>query len=725
MEKDKDKLFSTSPYVMNLSEKESTKNDYIKLSKDTYYSFNFGCYWRFEHKLTKKAVSALIINKDSVDQSMKAAFEESLQFSYSYEHPYFQKLYTHFEEQNHIVLIFSEGCPYFSMDNRFNKEFGSCVALFQLINATRFLLTKKIFNHNFLIPEYILYSSNSKTIKVANSLFLKIFAPPNFKKNFLYLNFEAPERLKNKNLDFNEAAAVWALGIHLYNSLSGFFPYKGNNYSELESNLKGSDSKIIFSEKFSNSCRNLIEIMLKKNPQHRIDLNGVINHQYFKDILKQENVKRFKDHSDQYLFDCKYKHESLNPIVNKKKSMVNEDLENIQGQVRSTPANINEIKPQIKSILKKTDFGELDKSEDDSSVMLFKGKVTNLNISKSDTSAIDSSGITSKVPQSLIDEKQILKKDLEIVKEKYNMAKLKIEELSKTNEESKITMRDLQSKVDRLLMENEILSKNHSLRLKEIEEISQQHLEQVSQMRILQNSMYLEMLKNKELTEKNANLELKMKEQISRDSEDIFKKEKEIKQLQEKLSILSKLETNEIENVSDKSVVLLIEYIKEFKSLLNSVVSKSVGMGEKIIDQLNLAFANEHVSLKSIFDNIKSGFSVETPGHCLRAEYQESMKAELMEYVNLKISEGMRPIGTEDKLINSLKSQIEQNERIIHTRKADIYSLNVLIMQLRTKEEKLLSNQAILEGKISDLKDFIYKNVAQEQFEEFMVSFNK
>ena len=78
----------------------------------------------------------------------------------------------------------------------------------------------------------------------------------------------APEVVQRKEYR-GEAADIWALGVLLFVSLTGIFPFKGATDQELYKKINNSDYPK--GELFSlRSASDLISKMLKVNPDQRI-----------------------------------------------------------------------------------------------------------------------------------------------------------------------------------------------------------------------------------------------------------------------------------------------------------------------------------------------------------------------------------------------------------------------------------------------------------------------
>ena len=112
------RIFKRNPFIVENLDKDIFTSDFNKESKEADEMFTFGSMWKVEHKIFKKYYSALIINKSHLQGNKEAIknIDKAFSFSYKYENPYFQKLFSHNEENNFILLILQDTVNIFKVD---------------------------------------------------------------------------------------------------------------------------------------------------------------------------------------------------------------------------------------------------------------------------------------------------------------------------------------------------------------------------------------------------------------------------------------------------------------------------------------------------------------------------------------------------------------------------------------------------------------------------------
>lgn len=141
----------------------------------------------------------------------------------------------------------------------------------QMIYVLKLLHDKKSIVHRDIKLENILLDSNSN-IRVIDfgfatdkSVMLTYCGSP---------PYAAPELILRK--PYTKAVDVWALGIVLYAMVAGHLPFTGNNIQHLFGNILNQD--IVMPENVTDELWDLLQGMLKKDPEERLTVDQVFNH---------------------------------------------------------------------------------------------------------------------------------------------------------------------------------------------------------------------------------------------------------------------------------------------------------------------------------------------------------------------------------------------------------------------------------------------------------------
>jgi chromosome segregation ATPase len=340
---------------------------------------------------------------------------------------------------------------------------------------------------------------------------------------------------------------------------------------------------------------------------------------------------------------------------------------------------------------------------------------------------------TSKIAQSLLDEKIGLRKELKEVKDRYVIIKNENIQLKQANEEKTQKLKEFQMKNEKLIKENEILKKNHGQRIDELENHLKELVKINSENRQLKNSLYLENNKKNDYIDKISQLEKRIKELNEEHVEELSKKDMEIRELKEKNIINYNLENDDNSTLVDSedsqinAVKQLSDYIKNFNELMKDIVKTSNTQNETMLNRFNDLFNSENEKIKSIIDlfeenkRLNQNEKKEREMNDIKTILEH--KNELMELFDKKIKEldcMLIRKGSNYSEVNSLYDKISGLERILNIKNSEIQALSALTRSLKSKIEVMKTKEINLENTLSNLKDFIYKNVNEDVFEEFM-----
>ena len=344
-----------------------SKEEIIKISKEpvaNYYTIikdlghgSYGQVKKVKHKKLNEIRAMKITNKKTY--SSKYEIEILRKIS----HPNITNIFEIFEDSKkyYVIMEFLEGGELFdaiTSIGSFSEE-SACQVMKQILSAI-FYLHSSCIVHRDLKPENIMLLQKPQNgnyhIKLIDFGTAKTFKPGKKMNKFIGTSYYiAPEVLKER---YDEKCDVWSCGIILYILLCGYPPFNGNTNVEIFHAIQNQNP--IFTgeewEDITPEAKDLIKLMLKKNPNERWNAEQCLKHKWFKML----------DETDKRHTQGKYKLIQMNAINHMAQFVSENRFKQAVLQFISTQFNLQKEEGDLRDIFKSIDIsgtGQITKNE--------------------------------------------------------------------------------------------------------------------------------------------------------------------------------------------------------------------------------------------------------------------------------------------------------------------------------------------------------------------------
>jgi len=232
------------------------------------------------HEDTKEKVAIKQIKKSELNTDNLLTKEISIQKILF--HPYLTKMYCVIEKEDSIFIV-TEYCAKgdllnFMIENRVFEEEEACKIFQQVLSSLEYLHNNNI-SHRDIKPENILLNEYGDAKLSDFGLSTKFEKGKLLEKACGSPLYAAPEMLTGKKYDGTKID-IWSLGISLYAMVCGELPFddEDNNMKNIVYKIK--NGKYTLPDNLSPLCKDLIKRILEANPDKRITLEEIKNHQW-------------------------------------------------------------------------------------------------------------------------------------------------------------------------------------------------------------------------------------------------------------------------------------------------------------------------------------------------------------------------------------------------------------------------------------------------------------
>jgi serine/threonine protein kinase len=706
----KNRILRLAPTVEEGLERECTKEDFFSEGDRPIGKGGFGQVWKVRHKASDKIYVIKVMNKQNIiDQKMGEQINREIDIMYKLNHPHIIKLVNHYEDDDNLYLImhFASKGQLYSLLKRHGRFDQRTTAQYmrELISAVKYLhsFTPPII-HRDIKPENILLDENGR-VKLAD------FGWSNYedKTRQTYCGtpeYLAPEMIKKEGHD--TTVDIWDLGVLMFELLTGHPPFSGSNQTELFMNIK--KHKINWPDDFPPLAKNLISKILKQNPKERVGLDEILQHAWFeknpplKPVLQEIpmddkavleslliNVKadNVKDEISKVIQDKKEKRKSIIEQIKKTQNSIPTNFtghEIIIQQQREDPEN-KDIKQEAERLRKenteskhkcdkmeleiKTLKNEISKYKDNQNKSQIEIELSHVKeeLDKYKIMNKDRLGLLTEIEEKSNEVLEIRNKllstesELDNVRKSLKQNQSKLTELNSQYEASEIKIHDLKVQIDTINREKDEMSSGYQKKI------------EILQAKIIENT-----------TTDNTHDTSKLLEIIHESIND--------------LKIIFKYKTDNLA----KFLVEFKEEAEKCEKKFSEIINERQNSLMEVINRIKSSLEDDYIKIKVKLEK-------ENPSKVNeRLEWLKKQISELMPY---KIKSSNLEIQTA-----KLESQIKKFEEQVELFKTNC---NVLEKLNNEKDYKLSKNEkyiANLEARLSDVKDYLFRN-QQDKLDEF------
>ena len=675
--------------VINGLEPEATIKDFTILS--TIGEGSFGKVFLVSHNKTKSKYAIKRISKlDKNNQEGKTYFKREIEIMYKIHQSNIVRLFNHFEDNEYCYFVME----YIENGNLFEQpawKNNKCFPSNDVAKIIKEIICAVYYLHNMdppiihrdIKPENVLIDKNG-VAKLTDFGWSNYVDSNEVRRTYcgtpVYL---APEMIKE--IGHDEHLDIWCIGVLLFELLTGNVPFKGKDIDSLNNNIL--QLKIVWPKDISNTAKNLILKILKRDPGDRISLVDMLKHPFFKqklnnDHLEEELIKPDGVKLPPFLLS-KYSIEYYDKIIlgnfyqelNGKKDLNEQEVKNIEQNKENKENNdLNNINQN----------GERHKSEPE----------TVLNTEDIDNNSIPMNGLTS-LKSIENDQKEEVNDDfLMNNKNSINIFNEFGDSISNFEGKESITQSiggdNLKQLYSSLVKDYEKLNKNYN----DVVSINQEQKQKIEELNARNNLLQKEKENLLKEIDKSITEKLKLKSELEIKKQKLELNEFSIKNLKNK---------NNIENAVDNSDMLEMEKIIQEKNDELNKLREKINLFEKKNGDLGLGIIQEENKnlLKEMDEKLKK----------VKNFYEEEIKRLKDEFkkekdnydliIKVKDDEIMRLVKNKE----DLKAQVNKKyEEVIQKYEQIAKDKDTEIEILKLKNKKLSMINKMMQSKQDNSK---------------------
>lgn len=224
-----------------------------------------------------------------IPKNLFKKFKEEIFILKNLHHPNIISFEKTFEDSENIYLL-TEFCPNGTMADLLTKrkeltEFEIQIYIIQIINILKYLRNNNIIHRDLKLSHFV-FSKNMELKLCGFHLAIK-FKEDNqtVKGRSGTLDYMAPEVVDSKKY-YSYEIDLWSLGILIYRIIIGKFPFRTTIRELTENKIKSGEYSFPKNKIINENAKDLIRKLLILDPKKRLNLEQILDHNFFKNITK-------------------------------------------------------------------------------------------------------------------------------------------------------------------------------------------------------------------------------------------------------------------------------------------------------------------------------------------------------------------------------------------------------------------------------------------------------
>lgn len=227
----------------------------------------------------------------------KDRIEKEINIMKSLQHKNIIKLYDVVYDDSSINIVM-EYCEFGDLSTFLSskplKEKYAKKIMIQIKDAVKYLYDNNVFHRDIKTQNILL--TKDKTIKLGDFGLAKLFNSNEKKLSSTICGspiYMAPEIIKCNN--YGTKTDLWSIGVILYEMITGRPPFKAKNHIELIRKIDTTSVYIPMTFLISTECRDMINGLLQKEPESRMNWDHFFNHPWLvlTDSQEEKNLLDF------------------------------------------------------------------------------------------------------------------------------------------------------------------------------------------------------------------------------------------------------------------------------------------------------------------------------------------------------------------------------------------------------------------------------------------------